>query len=147
MTLLVPAVEQAPTVYQASTAVYGGNSCSDVDDCKAKCTQDSTCAGITTTTTSGFGNRDTPWLDQAGCTAITGSLLGHSTNWASALPAGCSRVWGEAQNPQYNTGVGLGSEEPCDMGTGPVCYGPTDVPSYSYGPETAATGGTSEQKV
>ena len=136
--------DQAPTVYQASTAVYGGNSCSDVDDCKAKCTQDSTCAGITTTTTSGFGNRDTPWLDQAGCTAITGSLQGAATNWASGLPAGCSRFF---ENPQYNTGVGYGSESPCYLGTIPVCYGPTDVPSYSYGPETAATGGTSEQKV
>ena len=143
----------APTVYQASTAVYGGNSCSDVDDCKAKCTQDSTCAGITTTTGTVIEVlQNTAWMSKTGCEAITGSLNGFGS-FNYGIPPGCSQTVDAngvpSGTPTYNTRYVATSNGPwpsCTQGSR-RCVGPTDVIEYYYGPETAATGGTSEQKV
>ena len=125
-------------VYQASTKVYGGNSCSVVNDCKTKCALDNTCDGFSTITTSSMGYRNTAWMSgAAACQAITGSLNGNGG--FGNFPPGCSRPYGASTTPIYNTN----SWPSCNN----KCWGPITTTTYSYGTETAATGGNSQQLV
>lgn len=128
---------EEPT-YEASTKVYSGSTCSNDIDCQNKCAADSNCDGYTSVTTSVIGPRSSNWCDQAGCQAIKGYLNGNG-NFMMNYPGGCSC---SSSSCTYNSYCGYSWHTTCNKG-GKQCYGPSTSTSWSYGPETAADGGTS----